>query len=223
MGVKEIFDDLSYGPAPEDATVAQAWLSQHDACFGHFVNGAFTKPRSDFETKNPATGQRLAQLTQGTEADVDTAVQSARRAQPRWAKLSGHARAKHLYGLARLLQKHARLFATLETLDNGKPIRESRDIDIPLAQRHFYYHAGLAQLMKTELPGRAPHGVCGQVIPWNFPLLMLAWKLAPALAAGNTVVLKPAEWTSLTALLFAEVSREAGLPNGVLNVVTGDG
>ncbi|MEM9395729.1 MAG: aldehyde dehydrogenase family protein [Pseudomonadota bacterium] len=223
MGVKEIFDDLSYGPAPEDATVAQAWLSHHDACFGHFVNGAFTKPRSDFETKNPATGQRLAQLTQGTEADVDTAVQAARRAQPRWAKLPGHARAKHLYGLARLLQKHARLFATLETLDNGKPIRESRDIDIPLAQRHFYYHAGLAQLMETELPGRVPHGVCGQVIPWNFPLLMLAWKVAPALAAGNTVVLKPAEWTSLTALLFADVSREAGLPNGVLNVVTGDG
>ncbi|MDJ0858553.1 MAG: aldehyde dehydrogenase family protein [Dinoroseobacter sp.] len=223
MGVKEIFDDLSYGPAPEDATAARAWLSSQNATFGHFINGAFTEARDDFETKNPATGQPLARLTQGTDKDVDAAVSAARRAQPRWAKLPGHARAKYLYALARLVQKHARFFATLETLDNGKPIRESRDIDIPLVQRHFYYHAGLAQLMDTELPNRAPHGVCGQVIPWNFPLLMLAWKVAPALAAGNTVVLKPAEWTSLTALLFAEISREAGLPKGVLNIVTGDG
>ncbi len=154
---------------------------------------------------------------------MDAAAVAARKAQPKWAKLGGHGRARHLYAIARLLQKHARLFAVLETLDNGKPIRESRDIDIPLAQRHFYYHAGMAQLMETELPGRDPIGVCGQIIPWNFPLLMLAWKVAPALAMGNTVVLKPAEHTSLTALLFADICRQAGLPKGVLNIVTGDG
>jgi aldehyde dehydrogenase (NAD+) len=153
---------------------------------------------------------------------VDAAVKAAARAFPKWARLSGHERAKYLYALARLLQKHSRLFAVLESLDNGKPIREARDIDVPLAQRHFYYHAGLAQLLAEELPDK-PLGVCGQIIPWNFPLLMLAWKIAPALAAGNTVVLKPAEYTSLTALLFADICREAGLPKGVVNIVTGDG
>jgi aldehyde dehydrogenase (NAD+) len=223
MGVKEIFEEPGYGPAPEDDNAARAWLEGHGGSFGHYVNGAFTAARADFEARNPARDVALARLTQGTTADIDAAVTAARRAQPRWAKLPGHARARILYALARLLQKHARLFATLETLDTGKPIRESRDIDIPLAQRHFYYHAGLAQLMDAELPDRAPHGVCAQVIPWNFPLLMLAWKVAPALAAGNTVVLKPAEWTSLTALLFAELTLEAGLPKGVLNIITGDG
>jgi len=152
-----------------------------------------------------------------------TGPSAARRAQPAWAKLGGHGRARHLYALARMIQKHSRLFAVLETLDNGKPVREARDIDIPLVQRHFYHHAGLAQLMESELPGMGPHGVCGQVIPWNFPLLMLAWKVAPALAAGNTVVLKPAEYTSLTALLFADICRRVGLPRGVVNIVTGDG
>ncbi|HSG55602.1 MAG TPA: aldehyde dehydrogenase family protein, partial [Paracoccaceae bacterium] len=142
---------------------------------------------------------------------------------PKWEKLGGHARARYLYALARLLQKHSRLFAVLETLDNGKPIRESRDIDIPLVQRHFYYHAGMAQLMETEMPEARAIGVCGQIIPWNFPLLMLAWKVAPALAMGNTVVLKPAEYTPLTALLFADICRQAGLPKGVVNIVTGDG
>ncbi len=223
MSTAEIFETMDYGPAPESGAEAMAWIARHDARFGHFINGSFTAAGETFATKNPSNGQELAQITQGTAADVDTAVKAASRAAPKWAKLTCHARAKYLYALARLLQKHARLFATLETLDNGKPIRESRDIDIPLAQRHFYYHAGLAQLRDAEMPDHAPIGVCGQIIPWNFPLLMLSWKIAPALAAGNTVVLKPAEYTSLTALLFAEICLEAGLPNGVVNIVTGDG
>ncbi|ESW59618.1 MAG: aldehyde dehydrogenase [Rhodobacter sp. CACIA14H1] len=223
MTIKEIFDRMDYGPAPEGNAEAKAWLAKHGASFGHFIDGTFTRPGQTFPTKNPANGTDLAAITQGTAQDIDTAVAAARRAQPKWARLPGHARAKYLYALARLIQKHARLLAVLETTDNGKPIRESRDIDIPLVARHFYYHAGLAQLMDSELPNHAPHGVCGAVIPWNFPLLMLAWKVAPALAAGNTVVLKPAEYTPLTALLFAEITREAGLPKGVLNIVTGDG
>ena len=223
MTVKEIFEAMSYGPAPESAAEAQAWLAKHARTFGNFINGAFTAPGETFATNNPATGEALAQVTQSTPSDIDAAVTAARRAQPKWAALSGHQRAKYLYALARLTQKHARLLAVLETLDNGKPIRESRDIDVPLVARHFYYHAGLAQLLASEKPGMEPLGVCGAIIPWNFPLLMLAWKVAPALAAGNTVVLKPAEYTSLTALLFADLCREAGLPKGVLNIVTGDG
>jgi aldehyde dehydrogenase (NAD+) len=223
MTVRDIFDTMSYGPAPESSAEAQAWLTKHNATFGHWIDGAFTAPGSTFTTTNPATGKALATITQGSPTDVDTAVAAARRAQPKWARLTGHQRAKHLYALARIVQKQSRLFAVLETLDNGKPIRESRDIDIPLVARHFYYHAGLAQLLPSEMPDMAPLGVCGAVIPWNFPLLMLAWKVAPALAAGNTIVLKPAEYTPLTALLFAELSREAGLPKGVLNIVTGDG
>ena len=223
MTIKEIFDSMSYGPAPESSAEALAWIARHKGSFGHFIDGQFTAPGTLFETRNPATGQALATVSQGSADDIARAVAAARRAQPKWARLSGHDRARILYALARLVQKHARLLAVLETLDNGKPIRESRDIDIPLVARHFYYHAGLAQLMPSELPGMAPLGVCGAVIPWNFPLLMLAWKVAPALAAGNTVVLKPAEYTPLTALLFAEITREAGLPKGVLNIVTGDG
>jgi aldehyde dehydrogenase (NAD+) len=223
MTVKEIFDSMDYGPTPETAAEALAWLVDQGDRFGHFINGAFTEPGDGFLSKNPATGETLANLSQATQTDVGATVSAARKAQPKWEKLGGHARAKHLYALARLLQKHARLFAVLETLDNGKPIRESRDIDIPLAKRHFYYHAGMAQLMDSELPGREAIGVCGQIIPWNFPLLMLAWKVAPALAMGNTVVLKPAEYTSLTALLFADICRQAGLPKGVVNIVTGDG
>ena len=187
------------------------------------MDGAFTKPGKLFATVNPATAQPLARVTQATAADVDRAVASAQRAQPDWAALSGHARARHLYAIARHVQKHSRLLAVLETLDNGKPIRETRDIDVPLVARHFYHHAGWAQLRDEALPGCAPVGVVGQIIPWNFPLLMLAWKIAPALAMGNTVVLKPAEWTSLTALLFAEICKDAGLPPGVVNIVTGDG
>ncbi|QFT74365.1 aldehyde dehydrogenase family protein [Ruegeria sp. THAF33] len=223
MTVKEIFETMEYGPAPESAAEALAWLVDQGDKFGHFIDGAFTKPGKGFESRNPATGEVLAKLTQATRADVDAAVAAARKAQPKWEKLGGPARARYLYAIARLIQKHARLFAVLETLDNGKPIRESRDIDIPLVQRHFYYHAGMAQLMESELPDAQALGVCGQIIPWNFPLLMLAWKVAPALAMGNTVVLKPAEYTSLTALLFADICMQAGLPKGVVNIVTGDG
>ncbi|MFN4191621.1 MAG: aldehyde dehydrogenase family protein [Tabrizicola sp.] len=223
MTIKEIFDSMAYGPAPESAAEAMAWLAGHNHAFGHWIDGGFTRPGQTFPTTNPATAKHLAEITRGTEADVAQAVAAARRAQPKWAALPAHKRAQYLYALARLTQKHARLLAVLETLDNGKPIRESRDIDIPLVARHFSYHAGLAQLLPSEHPDLAPLGVCGAIIPWNFPLLMLAWKVAPALAAGNTVVLKPAEYTPLTALLFAEISREAGLPKGVLNIVTGDG
>jgi len=221
--VREIFDSMAYGPAPEGHAEALAWIASHQGRFGHWINGAFTAPGAVFETRNPATGKVLAEISQGAGGDVAAAVAAARAAQGKWARMGGPRRARVLYALARLVQKHARLFAVLETLDNGKPIREARDIDVPLVARHFYYHAGLAQLLDSEQPGLQPLGVCGAVIPWNFPLLMLAWKVAPALAAGNTVVLKPAEYTPLTALLFAEISREAGLPKGVLNIVTGDG
>jgi aldehyde dehydrogenase (NAD+) len=223
MGVKEIFESMEYGPAPESAADALAWLVDQGDRFGHFINGDWTEVGETFESRNPATGEVLAHLTQGTQADVDAAVAAARKAQPKWAKLGGHGRARVLYALARLVQKHSRLLAVLETMDNGKPIREARDIDVPLVARHFYYHAGLAQLMESEAPGMEPVGVCGQVIPWNFPLLMLAWKVAPAIAAGNTVVLKPAEYTTLTALCFADICRQAGVPAGVVNIVTGDG
>ena len=223
MTVKEIFENMEYGEAPESAAEAFAWITDNGARFGHFIDGAFTEAGEGFLSRNPANGETLATLTQGSAADVDLAVQAARKAQPKWEKLGGHGRARVLYAIARLVQKHSRLFAVLETLDNGKPIRESRDIDIPLVQRHFYYHAGMAQLMESELPDAEALGVCGQIIPWNFPLLMLAWKVAPAIAMGNTVVLKPAEYTSLTALLFADICRQAGVPKGVVNIVTGDG
>ncbi|RYG92005.1 aldehyde dehydrogenase family protein [Loktanella sp. IMCC34160] len=219
----EILETMDYGPAPEDAKIAQSWLDKHSGGFGHFINGQFTKPGQSFSVSNPATGAEIAQVTQGAAEDVDAAVKAARAAQPKWAALPGHARAKHLYALARHVQQHARFLAVLETIDNGKPIRETRDIDVPLVARHFYHHAGWAEILADEFPGATPQGVCGQVIPWNFPLLMLAWKVAPALAAGNTVVLKPAEYTPLTALALAEIAAEAGLPKGVLNIVTGDG
>ncbi|MEM6341481.1 MAG: aldehyde dehydrogenase family protein, partial [Pseudomonadota bacterium] len=223
MTVKEIFETMEYGPAPESAGAALEWIAGFGGRFGHFIDGAFTKPAKGFDSRNPATGEVLAKISQASAKDVATATKAARAAQPGWAGLGGHGRARHLYALARALQKHSRLFSVLETLDNGKPIRESRDIDIPLAQRHFYYHAGMAQLMEAELSDRQALGVCGQIIPWNFPLLMLAWKVAPALAMGNTVVLKPAEYTSLTALLFADICAQVGLPKGVVNIVTGDG
>jgi aldehyde dehydrogenase (NAD+) len=223
--VAEIFDTLEYGPAPESAALASEWLASHDARFGHFIGGAFTDPDSGetLETANPATGRPIAKVLQGTEAQVAEAVEAARAAQAGWWALGPHGRSRHLYALARGIQKHGRLFAVLESMDNGKPIRESRDLDIPLVARHFYHHAGWAQLMEEEVPGHVPVGVVGQIIPWNFPMLMLAWKIAPALAMGNTVVLKPAEFTPLTALLFGELCQEAGLPAGVVNVVTGDG
>jgi aldehyde dehydrogenase (NAD+) len=225
MSVAHYYETMDYGPAPEADGEARAWLTRHEASFGHFIDGKFVAPHSGqhLTTIEPATGKTLARIAQGSSADVKTAVDAARTAQQPWAKLGGHGRARHLYALARMLQRHARLFAVLEAIDNGKPIRESRDLDVPLAARHFLHHAGWAQLQEREFADQVPIGVIGQIIPWNFPLLMLAWKIAPALAAGNTVVLKPAEFTSLTALLFAELAAEAGLPPGVLNVVTGDG
>ena len=221
--VTDILDTMDYGTAPESNAHAVEWLKAHAKGFGHFINGTFTKQGKCFDVANPANGQTLARVSQGTAADVDAAVKAARKAFGSWSKLSGHERAKHLYAIARIIQKRERFLSVLETMDNGKPIRESRDIDIPLVARHFYHHAGWAELIGDEFPGYQPVGVCGQIIPWNFPLLMLAWKIAPALAAGNTVVLKPAEFTPLTALTFAEICREAGLPPGVVNIVTGDG
>lgn len=222
--IPDILETMEYGPAPEDAAFAYDWLKSHDKGFGHFINGRFTKPGKElFQSRNPATGKTLAKLSQGTKADVAKAVEAALKAFGPWASLSGHQRAKHMYALARVIQKEARFFSVLDTLDNGKPIRETRDIDIPLAAQHFYHHAGWAQLLPSTMPDAKPLGVIGQIIPWNFPLLMLAWKVAPALAAGNTVVLKPAEYTPLSALYFAQLAKEAGLPNGVLNIVTGDG
>jgi aldehyde dehydrogenase (NAD+) len=221
--IAQIFDSLDYGPAPEAPDQALAWLDGHERRFGHFIDGAFTAPGKTFASDNPANGEKLAEIADGTAADVDAAVKAARAAFPAWSALSGYERGKYLYALARAIQKHARLFAVLETLDNGKPIRESRDADIPLVARHFYHHAGWATHLARTFPDHVPYGVCGQIIPWNFPLLMLAWKIAPALAAGNTVVLKPAEFTSLTALLFAEICQRAGLPKGVVNIVTGQG
>jgi aldehyde dehydrogenase (NAD+) len=222
---REILETMDYGPAPEANAHVTAWLAAHDQGFGHFIGGAFVPPRDGvfFDVSDPATGARLGRVAQGSAADVDAAVKAARWAFATWSELPGHARATQLYAIARLIQKRERFLSVLETMDNGKPIRESRDIDIPLAARHFYHHAGWAELLEDEFPGHRPVGVCGQIIPWNFPLLMLAWKIAPALAAGNTVVLKPAEFTPLTALAFAEICREAGLPPGVVNVVTGDG
>jgi aldehyde dehydrogenase (NAD+) len=223
--VARYFDTMDYGPAPESDTDARQWLSRHAEGFGHFIGGHFTAASAGphFDTAEPATGQRLAAIAQGSAQDVDAAVAAARAAQPGWLALGGHGRARHLYALARMVQRHARLLAVVEALDNGKPIRETRDLDVPLAARHFYHHAGWAQLQEREFADQVPMGVIGQIIPWNFPLLMLAWKIAPALALGNTVVLKPAEFTPLSALLFAELAAEAGLPAGVLNVVTGDG
>ncbi|MFN8562400.1 MAG: aldehyde dehydrogenase family protein [Anaerolineae bacterium] len=223
MSVAEIFQTMTYGPAPEAPDTAYAWLDAHERKFGLFVNNHWVEPKTGnyLPSTNPATGDPLAQFADAGKDDVDNAVAAAREAFASWSKLSGHVRARHLYAIARNIQKHYRLLAVLESLDNGKPIRESRDIDIPLVARHFYYHAGWAQLMERELADYQPVGVVGQVIPWNFPLLMLAWKIAPAIAMGNTVVIKPAPYTSLTALLFGEIIAEAGLPPGVVNVVTG--
>jgi aldehyde dehydrogenase (NAD+) len=223
--VTDILRSMEYGVAPEASDHVLAWLKKHEGRFNHFIDGEFVAPAENryFEVLNPARGSRLAECAQGSARDVDAAVAAARKAFKPWSSLSGDARARHLYAVARTLQKRERFFSVLETLDNGKPIRESRDIDIPLVVRHFYHHAGWPALIESEFPGYQPVGVCGQIIPWNFPLLMLAWKVAPALAAGNTVVLKPAEYTPLTAIAFAEICIEAGLPAGVFNLVTGDG
>ena len=221
--IADLMQTLDYGPSPESDTDVRAWLAGHGHGFGHFINARFTRPADLFDVIDPSRGEKIAAVSQGSRADVDAAVAAARKALPGWRALSGDARARHLYALARLVQKRERFLSVLESIDNGKPIRETRDIDIPLVARHFYHHAGWASLIASEFPGARPVGVCGQIIPWNFPLLMLAWKVAPALAAGNTVVLKPAEFTPLTALAFAEICVEAGLPAGVVNIVTGDG
>jgi aldehyde dehydrogenase (NAD+) len=225
MSIAEKFVSMEYGPAPEDSKAALTWLERHASRFQHFIGGAWHPPAAGgyFDSIDPSNGEKLASVAQGSAADVDAAVKTARAASVGWQALTPHARARYLYAIARLVQKHSRLLAVLETMDNGKPIRESRDIDIPLVARHFYYHAGWAQLRDQEFPEHVPCGVVGQIIPWNFPLLMLAWKIAPALATGNTVVLKPAEFTPLTALAFAGICQEAGLPAGVVNIVTGDG
>lgn len=214
---------FDYAPAPESRSIASIQKE-----YGLFINGKFVAPHSKkrFESINPATEETLAKIAFADEKDVDKAVKAARIAYSKvWSKLSGKERAKYLFRIARLLQERSREFAVVETLDNGKPIRETRDIDIPLAAAHFFYHAGWADKLEFAGFGSTPkaHGVVGQIIPWNFPLLMLAWKIAPALATGNTVVLKPAETTPLSALLFAEICQQAELPAGVVNIVTGDG
>jgi len=225
MSIAEKFVSMEYGPAPEDSKEAVAWIERHGYRFQHFIGGGWQTPAAGeyFDTVDPSNGERLASVAQGSAADIDAAVKAAGAASSGWRALTPHSRARYLYAIARLVQKHSRLLAVLETMDNGKPIRESRDIDIPLVARHFYHHAGWAQLLEQEFPDYVPCGVVGQIIPWNFPLLMLAWKIAPALATGNTVILKPAEFTPLTALVFAEICQEAGLPAGVVNIVTGDG
>ena len=221
--IAEHFQTMSYGPAPESDAAAVAWLESHDRRFELFINNEWAAPAEGryLAVSNPARGEELAQVADASPPDIDAAVSAAREAYETWSALSPHRRARHLYAIARNVQKHARLLAVLESLDNGKPIRESRDIDVPLVARHFYHHAGWAQLLDSEFGDYQPLGVVGQVIPWNFPLLMLAWKIAPALATGNTVVIKPAPYTPLTALLFAEIIAEAGLPPGVVNIVTG--
>ncbi len=223
--VADIFETMVWGPAPESAEVAMAWLDRHQRHLCHFIGNTWraSADGATFETFSPGNGQLLATVARGGKAEVDAAVAAARDAFEPWSRTSGHARARYLYALAREVQKNARLLAVLESLDNGKPIRESRDVDVPLVARHFSYHAGWAQLMESELPGCEPVGVVAQIIPWNFPLLMLAWKIAPALAMGNTVVLKPSRYAPLTALAFAELVELAGLPPGVVNVLAGDG
>ncbi|MDG2238708.1 MAG: aldehyde dehydrogenase family protein [Longimicrobiales bacterium] len=223
--VAEVFDSLEYGPAPEAIGQANTWLDDHGRAFGHFIKGEWTDASAgpSFDVANPATRETIARVGQASDALVAEAVAAARAAQAGWWALGPHGRARYLHAIARRIQKHARLFAVLETMDNGKPIRESRDLDIPLVARHFYHHAGWAQLMPDEFPNSEPVGVIGQIIPWNFPLLMMAWKIAPALAMGNTLVLKPAEFTPLSALLFAQLCEEVGLPRGVVNIITGDG
>lgn len=221
--IAELFEKMGYGPAPESSASAQAWLDAHNGQFDLFINNQWVKPADEsyLSVSNPATGQAIAKIADAKTSDIDKAVKAARKAFSSWSALSPHQRARHLYAVSRNIQKHQRLLSVVESIDNGKSIRESRDIDIPLVARHFYHHAGWAQLMDTELRDYQPVGVVGQVIPWNFPLLMLAWKIAPAIAMGNTVVIKPAPYTPLSALLFAEIIAEAGLPEGVINIVTG--
>jgi len=213
-------DVFRYAPAPESRSILNL-----KASYGLFINGEFVDGHgSSFKTINPSTEEVLAEVAEANDADVDAAVKAARRAYTRvWSKMPGSERAKYLYRIARIIQERGRELAVLESLDNGKPIKESRDVDIPIVAAHFFYYAGWADKLEHSGYGTTPLGVAGQIIPWNFPLLMLAWKIAPALACGNTVVLKPAETTPLTALLFAEICQQADLPPGVVNIVTGAG
>ena len=217
------FKNISYGPALEDSKDVMSWINSLNNPNDLFINGAWVKSKSSkkIQVINPASNKKLTTLSISNKTDVNAAVGAAKKAYTSWSKTSSDTRAKYLYALARLIQKHSRFLSVLETIDNGKPIRETRDIDIPLVARHFYYHAGWAKKIDTKV--KKPIGVIGQIIPWNFPLLMMAWKIAPAIAAGNTVVLKPAEFTSLTALYFAELCQKARLPKGVINIITGDG
>ena len=217
------FRNIKYGPAPEDDKEVLEWIKSLPNPNYNFISGQWTKPRGTktIQAINPANKNKLFKLSVSSKLDVDKAVKSAKKAFPSWSKISPYKRSKYLYALARLIQKHSRFLSVLESIDNGKPIRETRDIDIPLVARHFYYHAGWAE--KTSNNRIDPIGVIGQIIPWNFPLLMLSWKIAPAIACGNTVVLKPAEFTSLTALFFSELCQKAKLPKGVVNIITGDG
>src|SRR5450432_1754358 len=223
--IAQVFESMDYGPAPESGDIALEWLKAHGSALKLYINGQWSAPSGGetFESVNPGTGKPIIRIAQATANDMDSAVAAARTAFATWSVTPGHVRARYLYAIAREVQKHSRLLAVLESMDNGKPIRETRDLDIPLVARHFYHHAGWAQLMESEFPDYQPVGVVGQIIPWNFPLLMLSWKIAPALAMGNTVVLKPAEFTSITAIKFAEICDEIGLPPGVVNIITGDG
>ena len=225
MTLLKSFDNLDYSEAFESNKEAQDWLEKNNRRFGQLINGKFisNKKSSLIPTLDPSNGEILANIEIANSDQLDTAVKSARKAQPEWEKLGGHERAKVLYALARLIQKHSRLISVLESLDNGKPIRESRDIDIPLAIRHFYHHAGWAQLQDREFARYKSIGVIAQIVPWNFPLLMLSWKIAPALAMGNTIVFKAAEQTPLTAMFFAQLCDDAGIPPGVVNMINGDG
>jgi aldehyde dehydrogenase (NAD+) len=219
--LERIPDDWTYAPAPEGRDIVRLQPE-----YGLFVGGEWLAPTETYETIAPRDEEPLARIAQATTEDVDKAVTAARGAfEDGWSSLPGSERAKYLFRIARILQERAREFAVLESLNGGKPIKESRDVDLPLAAAHFFYYAGWADKLEYAFPNRKPRpgGVAGQIIPWNFPLLMLAWKIAPALACGNTVVLKPAETTPLTALLFCDVLRQAELPPGVVNIVTGDG
>ena len=223
MNILERYAAMDYGPAPEARNEADAWIAGRDLGKALFIGGHWQAAGSGktFDVLEPSTGKLLAKVADAGDADVDAAVAAARKALPKWSATSGYQRAKVLYAIGRAMQRHQRLLAVVELIDNGKPIRESRDIDVPLAIRHFMHHAGWAQALDREFPGHRPAGVVGQIIPWNFPLLMLAWKIAPALAAGCTVVLKPAEFTPLTAILFAEICERAGVPKGVVNILPG--
>ncbi len=217
------FQNITYGPAPEDSKEVNSWIKNLKNPNNHFINGKFVKSSSSNKLNiiNPSKNKKIATLSVASKKDVNAAVSAAKKAHIKWSKLSSFDRSKYLYALARLIQKNSRFISVLETIDNGKPIRETRDIDIPLVARHFYYHAGWAARNTNNSDGSI--GVVGQIIPWNFPLLMLAWKIAPAIALGNTVVLKPAEYTSLSALYFAELCEKAKIPQGVINIITGDG